>query len=166
MNNNLKQYQQTDYYVNEQGEIFSNKSGELKKMATTINNKGYQCVNLYIDGKKFTKKLHRMILETFRPNDDDSLQTNHIDGNKLNNNIQNLEWVTGSENMKHAFENNLKEPQKGEKNGMAKLTEFEVLNLRSMYKTGDFTQRYLADIFLMSVSQVSRIVNNKKWKHI
>lgn len=166
MTNNLKQYYDTNYYLNENGEVFSNTSGKLKKMATVINNKGYYCVSLYIDGKKITKKVHRMILETFQPNEDDSLQTNHKDGNKLNNNIQNLEWVTGSENMRHAFENNLKQPQKGESNGMSKLTEYEVQNLRTLYKTGHFTQKFLADIFLMSVSQVSRILNNKKWTHI
>ena len=53
-----------------------------------------------------------------------------------------------------------------QKNGMSKLTEFEVQNLRALYKTGDYKQKDLANIFLLSVSQVSRILNYKKWKHI
>jgi peptidyl-tRNA hydrolase len=122
----MKQYQQTNYYLNEKGEIFSKNSGELRKLATTINNKGYECITIYIDQKKTTKKLHRLLLETFKPTEDKSLQTNHIDGVKTNNHIDNLEWVTASRNLEHSYELNLREPRKGEKNCGAKLTEIQV----------------------------------------
>jgi hypothetical protein len=162
----MKQYQQTNYYLNEKGEIFSKNSGELRKLATTINNKGYECITIYMDQKKVTKKLHRMLLETFKPTEDKSLQSNHIDGIKTNNNIDNLEWVTASRNMEHSYELNLREPRKGEKNCGAKLTEIQVKQLKDLHMTGQYKQRELAEIFLISDSQVSRIVNNNQWKHL
>jgi hypothetical protein len=162
----MKQYQQTNYYLNEKGEIFSKNSGELRKLATTINNKGYECITIYIEQKKTTKKLHRMLLETFKPTEDKSLQSNHIDGIKTNNHIDNLEWVTASRNMEHSYELNLREPRKGEKNCGAKLTEIQVKQLKGLHMTGQYKQRELAEIFLISDSQVSRIVNNNQWKHL
>ena len=162
----MKQYQQTNYYLNEKGEIYSNYSGELRKLATTINNKGYECITIYIDQKKTTKKLHRLLLETFKPTEDKSLQTNHIDGVKTNNHIDNLEWVTASRNLEHSYELNLREPRKGEKNCGAKLTEIQVKELKGLYLTGKYKQKELAEIFLISDSQVSRIVNNNQWKHL
>jgi plasmid maintenance system antidote protein VapI len=162
----MKQYQQTNYYLNEKGEIFSKNSGELRKLATTINNKGYECITIYMDQKKVTKKLHRMLLETFKPTDDKSLQSNHIDGVKTNNHIDNLEWVTASRNLQHSYELNLREPRKGEKNCGAKLTEIQVKELKGLYLTGKYKQKELAEIFLISDSQVSRIVNNNQWKHL
>lgn len=162
----MKQYQQTNYFLNEKGEIYSNYSGELRKLATTINNKGYECITLYIEQKKVTKKIHRMLLETFKPTEDKSLQSNHIDGVKTNNHIDNLEWVTASRNLEHSYEINLREPMKGEKNCGAKLTEIEVKQLKGLYLTGQYKQKELAEIFLISDSQVSRIVNNNQWKHL
>lgn len=59
------------------------------------------------NGKHNYCYIHRMVAESFLKTEDFSLQVNHIDGNKQNNNIENLEWVTRKQNMKHAFENNL-----------------------------------------------------------
>lgn len=74
---------------------------------------GYYQVNLWINGKYKHYQVHRLVAEAFIPNPENKPQVNHIDGNKLNNDISNLEWVTRSENMKHAFKNGLAKPQKG-----------------------------------------------------
>ena len=55
-----------------------------------------------IDGKKTIKSVHRLVAETFIPNKLNKQEVNHIDGNKANNNVNNLEWVTSSENKNHA----------------------------------------------------------------
>ena len=76
------------------------------------NKKGYEYIDLYkFDGYKRIRKnyfVHRLILMTFNPNENyESLQVNHINGNKEDNNAHNLEWVTNSDNMKHAYSTGL-----------------------------------------------------------
>ena len=65
------------------------------------NECGYQCVSLWICGKKYTRKVHRLVALAYVPNPDDKPQVNHIDEDKTNNHVSNLEWVTAKENMNH-----------------------------------------------------------------
>lgn len=72
----------------------------LKKQ---LNNWGYYCVNYSINGRMVRRCVHRLVAEAFIPNLDNKPQVNHIDGVKTNNRVDNLEWVTQSENNLHAF---------------------------------------------------------------
>lgn len=74
------------------------------------NNRGYHKIELYKDGIKKTVLVHRLVALTFIPNPENKEQINHIDGNKSHNYIENLEWNTQSENMKHSFDTKLREP--------------------------------------------------------
>jgi hypothetical protein len=74
------------------------------------NNRGYLCVSLWKDGKGVSKTVHRLVLNTFIPNINNKPEINHLDGNKENNVITNLEWSSISENRKHAYNNKLKLP--------------------------------------------------------
>lgn len=98
-----------EYSVSDDGRVFSNErttgqrcrySRELKQVADT---KGYMRVHFCINYKKSTAKVHRLVAELFIPNPDNKPQVNHIDGNKKNNNVSNLEWVTNQENMNHRY---------------------------------------------------------------
>jgi len=94
-----------DYLVSSAGRIKSIKYN--KELLLALNNDGkYLYVTMSIDGKRVNKKVHRMVAETWLTNDDQTLQVNHIDGNKLNNDSSNLEWVTARENRCHAVSNN------------------------------------------------------------
>ena len=76
-----------------------NISGSIKK--PTLNVKGYLKVTLFKNGKGTTKEIQRIVAEAFIPNPNNKNQVNHIDGNKTNNNVSNLEWCTPKENSQH-----------------------------------------------------------------
>ena len=78
---------------------------------------GYYSVTLYKDIRKIFK-IHRLIAMAFIPNIENKPFINHIDGNKKNNSIDNLEWVTNQENIKHAFKIGLIKGRKGKFNPM------------------------------------------------
>ena len=73
---------------------------------------GYLAVCLCKRGEAKTKRIHRLVAETFIPKPVEKPFVNHKDGDKLNNHVRNLEWVTHSENLKHAHENGLIKPGK------------------------------------------------------
>ena len=109
------------YEVSNLGNIKSlnyNKTGEKRILKPCKTRIGYLQVHLYKNSKIYTKLVHRLVAETFIPNPENKPQVNHIDGNKQNNAISNLEWCTPKENQQHAWNTELHKPLKGEKNPM------------------------------------------------
>lgn len=98
-----------NYLIYNTGKIFSKNSNKFIKGSS--NGKGYLKVTF---GEK-SYSIHRLVAEYFIPNPGCKSQVNHIDGNKKNNHVSNLEWVTPSENMKHAFKNGLNKISKERK---------------------------------------------------
>lgn len=93
---------QKNYFVSKCGNIWSNKSGEIKKLKAGKNIHGYLSIVLRDNGKSKTTSVHRIVAKNFIDNFKDFLDVNHIDGDKTNNRLENLEMVTRSENIKHA----------------------------------------------------------------
>lgn len=91
----------------------------------------------------------------------EKMQVNHIDGNKKNNNVENLEWCTASENIRHSFKLGLSN-QKGSKNAASKLNEQYVAEIRNLYKNGE-KQIVLSKKFFISPSVINRIIKNTLW---
>lgn len=92
------------YEINTNGDIRDTTNGKNLKHST--DKAGYKFVHLY-RGENMTRKnmfVHRAVAETFIPNPKKKTQVNHKDGNKGNNRVENLEWVTPSENMRHAYD--------------------------------------------------------------
>lgn len=99
-----------DYQVSNKGRVKSNKT---EKLIHSKKCRGYDRVSIYNNGYRSDKLVHRLVAEAFIDNPLNKNEVNHIDGNKQNNTAINLEWCTRSENMKHAFDNDLKKPSGG-----------------------------------------------------
>lgn len=94
------------YLVTRDGKIYDTKYN--KYLSTWIDTVGYrQCYLRGEDGKKHSKRIHRLIAKAFVPNPNNYPQVNHKDGNKLNNELSNLEWVTNAQNTQHGYDNDL-----------------------------------------------------------
>lgn len=93
------------YRVSNTGKVYSEKrAGTSGGLLTGFNDKGYRRVLLSKDGKNYKYSVHRLVAKHFLLNIDKKTSVNHIDGNKSNNNSQNLEWCTASENQLHAYD--------------------------------------------------------------
>lgn len=88
-----------------------------KTIEPSASVKGYLQAHLRVGKKRQTVYIHRLVAEAFIPNPDNKPIVNHIDGNKKNNDVSNLEWVTASENNFHAYKNGLKRPGGGGDHG-------------------------------------------------
>jgi len=132
-------------------------------LRTRPNHKGYETVQ--IGGK--TKLIHRLVAEAFIPNPENLPEINHIDGNKRNNAVSNLEWVSHLENIRHAWDTGLSTPTslKGEDNPSAKLTEDDVSTIRKRYAAGGVTQAELAREYQVTATAIHWVLTRKNWKH-
>ena len=96
------------YSISSEGRVRNDETNKMKSMDSTSD--GYYKVDLYSNGKRTSVRVHRLVAEAFIPNPNELPQINHIDGNKENNNVKNLEWVNNSQNMIHAYRTGLATP--------------------------------------------------------
>ena len=137
---------------------------------------GYYQICTCVNGINKNIKVHKAVAETFLPNPDGLRDVNHKDGNKLNNNLDNLEWVSHRDNTMHAFETGLNSfehlkglVKKGEDNNLAKLTWENVKYIREHYHPSDAENCYgnikiLAEMFNVTKACIYSIINGKTWK--
>ena len=92
----------TDYLITEEGDVYSTKYGKLKKKKQCTDTRGYKILDLYNNGKRKTYKVHRLVAQTYIPNPDNLPQVNHIDEDKTNNNVSNLEWCNNQYNTEYS----------------------------------------------------------------
>ena len=153
-----------DYYeVSDKGRIRSNYTN---KVLTPRPVRGYLTVALYKDGKAHNKQIHRLVADAFIPNLETKAQVNHIDGDKTNNSVFNLEWVTPRENNVHAYHTGLKHQPSGERSHRHKLTAIEVAEIRKLYipRHKEFGCTALGKKYGVSHQHISELVHYKKWK--
>lgn len=129
--------------------------------------KKYLAVRLSKTGQITTLNVHTLVLTAFVGPRPEGLTCNHIDGNSLNNVVENLEWVTPLENIRHAHALNLIVPflPRGARNARTKLTDDEVLSIRRLYAEGA-RNKDLAQQFHVSPGNISMIVHRQKWTHL
>ena len=153
-----------NYYVSNLGNV---KSYQKLKNGTTlkaINDSGYLYVNLCNSNSRKKIAIHRLVAIYFLDNKENKKEVNHINGIKNDNRIENLEWCTVKENNIHAIKLGLSGQLPGEKHHMSKLKEKEVLEI--INNKDSLYQWQLALAYNISQTQVSRIINKKRWNHV
>jgi hypothetical protein len=127
--------------------------------------KNYYEINLskLSDTKNYI--LHRLIAKAFIPNPLNKKEVNHINGIGTDNRIENLEWVTARENSLHAYRTGLKKTRKGEGKENSKLTEENIMEIRSTLPYHGY-KADLARKFSVTITLISRVTLGKCWKHV
>lgn len=94
-----------DYMINKNGKVYSKKTNKYLKLKE--DRYGYYAVTLFKNGKSYYFTIHRLVAITFLKKPVNCNVVNHLDSNKKNNSVENLEWTTVSGNTKHCYENNV-----------------------------------------------------------
>lgn len=149
-----RKYDLSDYDVTKEGKIFNKHNGHEVKAQP--NGKGY--LRFWVGGK--LEFVHRVVAEKYIPNPENKPQINHKDGNKLNNEVDNLEWVTNLENRKHAIEKGLH--LCGDRCPWSKLTQEDVDFIR---ENPDISPKKLAEKFSVTDSTIRDVRKYKSWKN-
>ncbi len=97
-----------DYMVSDHGRIMSLKKPQKKILSSSLLHNGYEAIYIYQKGIHAARYVHRLVAETFIPNPKKLPQVNHLDGNKLNNHVANLEWCDAYDNVMHAIRTGLR----------------------------------------------------------
>lgn len=151
------------YEIDDEGNVWTPYRGP-RKMKPPLTHKGYRRVYLQTTegGKSF--QVHRLVLMMFSPVEGmDKLEVNHKDGNKENNNLSNLEWCTGSMNVRHSLSTGLKTPAKGESVGGSKLKEENVLQICEMLQSHNYSLSEIGDKFGVSKHCIFDIKRKRSW---
>lgn len=162
------------YKVYKNGDIYG-KRGKLKQR---LNRDGYYDVTIGSKDNRSTRKVHRILMMVWKPLEDyEGMEVNHIDYDRTNNNLDNLEWVNHKQNVKHSSDVGHYRNFKGTKNPKAHFTERQVRTIRSMYKNGWTIPQIIYEIYGVTHSSnhseytkthgwISDIVKYRTWKHI
>lgn len=150
-----------NYKISSEGYVINSRGKILKP---SVCGRGYEAVALCNGTKPKTHYIHRLVAEYFIPNPDSKETVNHIDGNRRNNSVENLEWNTYSENNTHALDNGLRNGR-GSNHYNAKLTAEIVVELRENYDS-NIPFQYYADAFGVSKATIRDAILRKTWKHV
>lgn len=149
------------YLVSNLGRLRNAKTDRMRKPQK--HSQGYDIITYWCktDKKYTTKLIHRLVCAAFIPNPHNKKFVNHLDGDKTNNRVDNLQWCTRQENEDHAFRTGLK-ISKGSRNPCAKLTEMDVREI----KQSPLSTHQLAEEYGVHRATIQRIINGKIWTHV
>ena len=157
------------YLFDESGKVWNENTKHV--LATSISFNGYPTVSVQkIQGGVSRITIHRLLMIGFKPVENmQNLQVNHIDGNKKNNNLDNLEWCTSKENIQHAIKTGLTnfDYLYGEGTNFSHYTEQDALKVLALLKTNEYTDKDIENITgLPARSFISRIRRGETWKYL
>jgi hypothetical protein len=147
-----------DYEITKEGKVYSLKHNKRNEIFGYIDKYGYRRVIIYENGKRKKHLVHRLVVEKYISNPNQLPQVNHKDGNKLNNNVENLEWVTAKENIQHAIKLGLRTA------GNEKITEKQVKEIRKLFEIKSMKE--IAEMYNVSLSCIKHIHAKHTWKNV
>jgi len=150
------------YTISKKGVVCGTNS--KKGLKPQLSNAGYYRVNLYKNRKMYHKTIHRLVASAFIKNTNNLPQVNHLDNNKLNNSLDNLEWCSSKDNVKHSYNKGNRIILVGEQCGH-KLTEKDVLNIRKKY-IKEKGLIWLASLYNVNKTTIFNVVHNQTWRHL
>lgn len=153
---------ESHYEISNLGRVRNKRTGRF--IVTKQGKLGYPKVNLWKSNKYKTILIHRLIGIHFIPNPLNYKEINHIDGNRTNNSIENLEWVSRKQNCIHAVETGLVPLGQARRN--SKLTNAQAMEIYKLSHSGTMKRQEIANMFQISTTQVSQIKNKREWRHI
>lgn len=132
------------------------------------NTGGYMQLTRKINGKDITALEHRIVYCYFNDLLDmpENLYINHLNGIKTDNRIENLELVSHSDNLKHAYRMKLRKSKRGEENPSSKLTEEEVIRIRRKLERNEKTVKEVSEKYKVSTTVIYKIRSGESWKHL
>lgn len=146
-------------------------SRTVRVLKPALTEDGYLKTMLQDDsGRYHSLTVHHFVTLAFLGPREEGLQVNHKDGVKTNNSISNLEYCTASQNVRHAFDNGLEMPLRGQDNPFAKLKDDDVRHIRAVAASGGryYGRKDLAEMYGVSECHIKEIVNYRRgaWSHI
>lgn len=153
------------YEISNLGKLRSSKTKHIEKLQPIDGGYLGYCGSVGHRKQNRMFRIHKCVAEAFLDNSNKFPCVNHIDGNKHNNFIDNLEWCTYQENTIHAFKIGLIDIKSfsGENAGCAKLTNKQVDEIRELYKTGNYTHRSLGKLYNINHGTITKIINNQRY---
>lgn len=151
----MKETKYSGYFITENGELYSHKRKNIIKLKPEYIRSGYIRYKVSVNGVERKVLAHRLVYETYKGDIPEGLFINHIDGNKRNNNINNLELVTNKENVIHAVKTNL--IQSGENHISAKVSDDTLIKMIKDVDSGE-TARSVSLKYNVSQGYLYRIL--------
>jgi hypothetical protein len=155
------------YWVSRDGRVKTtdyNHTGKESLIKIFKNVNGYMACNLMRNGIRKRALVHRLVASAFIPNEHNLATVNHKNGSKTDNCVENLEWMTSSDNLKHAHRNGMIKQAHGETHYKAKLSSSDVFHIRELIQSG-MGNTEIAKQFGVVHQTISHIRHNKHRKH-
>lgn len=158
---NIKPY----YWISNYGNIFSTYNNKF--IIPQFNYAGYLQVGLMTYTGRIHVKVHRLVMMVF--NNilySEKYQVNHIYGDKTDNYVENLEWVSGKENVNHAINTGLRSSYKGELNPFATITDSIAKQIKDLIINTNYTDKEISEMMNVPESIIKSIANGSTWAHL
>ena len=153
----------TNYDVSNIGEVRNRTTGRILSQYTDKD--GYKHATISVEGKQYHPGVHRFVAEAFIPNPDNKPEVNHLNGVKYINVVDNLEWATSSENVKHAFDTGLKSSILGSNNILSHYTDKQIHQVCKMLEQG-ISNKKISDKTGVDRKYITDIKKGRRWRHI